>query len=398
METNNYKRRGGFVIGIYLAATLISYLYVLYNNYYNGDFIKRDVNISLGELSAILIFTCLPILYIYYLYCRYDRRECRSISYNFILIRNITWAVIFLQICLRFSGYGTMGSDSTAMTLNPLSILRAVAYKIPVFPFVVIYTLGSKYKRGVYLTLFLFCIFSIIQKSLGGIFTSALLLVYKYPEIIAYFKRHWVIGLLLILLLPSIVTIGYQLRDTLRSGSGMAETTAEDLVAGKLCGRLSSFSSNAYIYQNIISIATVADEVPSAFFYYDPLHFFGIRPTFKSTGSFIETEIKHGKDENYSTMGGIGGVLVISAVKGIPVLIANLLFIIIVPWLLFILVKKMKLKNAAGVALFLSIWFSVNGDSSDIANNIYYLLFIWFVLQFCRRKSYAKNNLFLSGR
>lgn len=377
------------VVAIYIFAAIVSFIYIIYYQYYNGDFIKKDVSISTIELTVISIFTVLPILYVYWLFTRFCRNDLKYSVYSLTIIRNISWIIILLHICLRITGYGTMGSDSVSMSTNPISIIKAVLFKIPVLPWIVIYVLGSNYRKGILITIVLFCIFSICHKSLGGIFTSALLLIYRYPNITHFFKRHILLTAILILLAPSIITASYKIRDTLRSGTGMAETTSVDFIAGKLCGRLCSLSNNAYIYQNFLSILAVNNEIPPAFYYYDPLHYFGIRPEFKSTGSFVEKEIKHGKDENYSTMAGIGGVMVISAVKGPMVFCINLLFVLLAPYLLFSLVHKMRLKNASGIALFLSIWFAVNGDSSDIANNIYFLIFIWCILQFCKKKREA---------
>ena len=388
----NYKP-GKTVVAIYLIATIVSYLYVVILGQYNGDFISRDVKISFVELSIILVVTCLPPLYIYQLYKKGLKIEDESvpINYNLSVIRNIAWVIIILQMLIRFSGYGTMGGDATPMdSSSPLSILRAVLFKVPVLPWVIIYVLGSSYKRGVYYTILLFCLFSIVQKSMGGIFTCGILLLYKYPGILTYFKRNVLLTLIILIFVPNIILLGYRFRDALRSGPGFNETTTVDLIGGKLCGRVSSFSNNAYIYENVLTIFALSNDVPQGFYYYDALHYLGFRPEFKSTGNFVQREITHGKNENYSIMAGIGGVLLISIAKGLPVFLANLAFLLGAPYLIFLLTRKMGLRNASGVALLLCIWFTVNGDSSEIANNIYYLLFIWVILKFCKVKRHEK--------
>ena len=388
----NYNN-GKPIVAIYLLATIVSYLYVVILGQYNGDFISRDVKISYLELTIILVVTCLPPLYIYYLYKKNLKYEEKSVPiiYNLGLIRNIAWIVILLQMLIRISGYGTMGADATPLdTSSPLSVIREIIFKVPVLPWVIIYVLGTSYKRGVYYTIFLFCIFSIVQKSMGGIFTCGLLLLYKYPGILSYFKRHILISGLIIFFIPNIILFGYRFRDALRSGPGFNETTTVDLIGGKLCGRVSSFSNNAYIYENIITLFTLSDEIPQGFYYYDTLHYLGFRPEFKSTGNFVQREITHGKNENYSIMAGIGGVLLISAAKGLTVFIANLALILGAPCIIFSMTRKMGLRNASGIALLLCIWFTVNGDSSEIANNIYYLLFIGVILNFCKIKRHEK--------
>ncbi|TFU92591.1 hypothetical protein E4T81_10650, partial [Barnesiella sp. WM24] len=268
--------------------------------------------------------------------------------------------------------------------------MRALIYKLPAYPFAVVYIMGSKYNKGIAITIILLCLYSIINKSLGGFFTTSMILIYKYPSIILFLKRHIIITGIILLLSPSIIGIAYDFRAQLRDGPEMAEKSGSDLLFGKVCGRISSFSNNAYIFQNLPSLYLYKDEVPAEFYIMDMLHFFGIRPEFKSTGNFVEMHVKHGKDDRYSSMAGIGGVLFISIIKSPWIVALNLFIILASTYLIFFLAKKIKLRNACGVALLLSVWFMSNGDSSEIAINIYSLLFAWIILKLIARKHVVK--------
>lgn len=391
MNSRLQCRQAKWVISFFVIACIISYIYVLINGDYNGDFIKKDVAISNLSLTLIFILTVLPFIYLYYIFRHFSKiNYCQNI-YNLNIMRYIAWTLLLLQIMLRFSGYGTMGSESTGISGSPISILRALAYKLPAYPFAVIYIMGSKYNRGIAITIGLLCLYSIINKSLGGFFTTSMILIYKYPSITLFLKKHFIITGIILLLCPPIVGIAYDFRSQLRDGPEIAEKSGSDLLFGKVCGRISSFSNNAYIFQNLPSLYVYKKEVPDEFYIMDMLHFFGIRPEFKSTGNFVEMQVKHGKDERYSSMAGIGGVLFISLIKSPWIAILNLSVILGSVYLLFLIATKIKLRNACGVALLLSVWFMANGDSSEIAINIYSLLFAWFILKLIAHKHVVKH-------
>ena len=42
-----------------------------------------------------------------------------------------------------------------------------------------------------------------------------------------------------------------------------------------MCGRVSSFSNNAYIFQKSLQIANDIEYIPSLFYLYDTLHYWG---------------------------------------------------------------------------------------------------------------------------
>jgi len=390
MSTWNQNVQVKWIIGIFIIAGILSFIYVIINGYYNGDFIKKDVTLSCFVLSCIFILTILPFVFLYFVYKRYTRKKTSFEKYNINIIRNVAWALLILQILLRFSGYGTMGSESMVMTSSPLLILRAFAYKLPAIPFAIIYIFGSKYKRGILITIGFLILLSIINKSLGGLFMAAIILIFKYPSIITFFRFHILITCIVLFSLPTIINSAYNLRNQLRDGPGMAENNFTDLFFGKVCGRISSFSNNAYIFQCLPALYIYKDEVPNTFYVMDMFHFFGIRPSeFKSTGNFVEMQVKHGKDDRYSSMAGIGGVLFISLLKSPEILMLNLFVILVSIYLIFWIAKRMRLKNAAEVAFLLSIWFTSNGDISEITTNIYSLIFIWIIIKLLATKNYA---------
>ena len=366
----------------YMLAIIGSCLYTIILGVYNGDFIQRDVLFPLPALLVIAVLTIIPYIGIYGLYKRYRSKETENVPDKFkvAIIRNITWLLLLVHIGLLFTGYGQMGT-SIEIDGGFFSYIRSAFFKLMVRPWVIAYLLISNSRKNLAVTVLLFSIHTILAHSLGGFFILLLILLFRQgKKVKSFVKRNFLFVLAILYSVPIVVSSAYNVRAQLRGQGGMSETSNMDIMVGKLCGRISSFSNSAYILQNSSQNVYDLELIPDFFYFYDTLHYWGYRPEFKSTGFYVEEQIKHSKLENSSTMPGVIGVLIMSYVKSPYIFLFNLFLMTFLLIIIFNLTKRIGFPNASGIAYILTIEFATSGDISALSNTIYTLLIIWFTL------------------
>lgn len=381
IDVDTVLSKGKRVLSIGVFATTASFLYVWMTGCYNGDFTGIYANPEPFMLIGIYIITLLPYIFIWIFFRKYTYKFL--INYQFHKnpvksLRNITWIMILISIFLSIIDYGRLGQGETSMSLsNPISVVQAILYKFTRFPWVTVFLLLTNNKKSVYITIVLCIVSSIIRLSLGGIMAIALLLLFKYDNIIKLIKRHIVITTLIVFLLPNIISGLYNLRTQLRHGVDMQEMTSSSLIFDKLCGRISSYSNNAITLQNIPYIIAIRDQYPDMYLFYDSFKFFGVHhDKFKSIGNVMQREIVGSSDENYSTMSGFGGLIAFSIVKSPLILILNIALVIFLLWLTFFVPYKLKLPCPYGVGLLCSIGFCMSCDTGELTVAIFGLFII----------------------
>ena len=315
----------------YMLAIIGSCLYTIILGVYNGDFIQRDVLFPLPALLVIAVLTIIPYIGIYGLYKRYRSKETENVPDKFkvAIIRNITWLLLLVHIGLLFTGYGQMGT-SIEIDGGFFSYIRSAFFKLMVRPWVIAYLLISNSRKNLAVTVLLFSIHTILAHSLGGFFILLLILLFRQGKKVKSFVKRNFLFVLAIL----------------------------------------------YLVQNVYDL----ELIPDFFYFYDTLHYWGYRPEFKSTGFYVEEQIKHSKLENSSTMPGVIGVLIMSYVKSPYIFLFNLFLMTFLLIIIFNLTKRIGFPNASGIAYILTIEFATSGDISALSNTIYTLLIIWFTL------------------
>lgn len=131
------------------------------------------------------------------------------------------------------------------------SYIRSAFFKLMVRPWVIAYLLISNSRKNLAVTVLLFSIHTILAHSLGGFFILLLILLFRQgKKVKSFVKRNFLFVLAILYLVPIVVSSAYNVRAQLRGQGGMSETSNMDIMVGKLCGRISSFSNSAYILQN----------------------------------------------------------------------------------------------------------------------------------------------------
>ena len=383
--------KGRCILGIWYFATISSFVFTLIGGMYNGDFSRDEVSLSALGLSFALLLTIIPYIVVWKLYRHYVIRYFNSQKHFTIpirILRNVTWVLIIVSILLFLSGYGRMGQGENAIDAsNPITILRSIIYKLTKFPWAYMCLLLVNKKRDVVITALLSSLRSVAAFSLGGLLWVALILVYKYYSKVAkYFKKYIIIWGIMSIMIPGIIAFLYNVRTQLRSGNDIEEMTGSELIFGKLCGRISSFSNNAIMLERVPLVLALADTYPTQFLFYDAVGFFGIHSSsFKSVGNVMQVEIVGSPNEDYQTMAGFGGVMVLSVAKSILVMCINLALIMALLYLVYYLPYRFKWPCCYGIALFSTIGFCISSDVSDLSVTVFGYIIIYYTLKFLKR-------------
>ena len=127
-----------------------------------------------------------------------------------------------------------------------------------------------KSKKNLAVTVLLFSIHTILAHSLGVFFILLLILLFRQgKKVKSFVKRNFLFVLAILYLVPIVVSSAYNVRAQLRGQGGMSETSNMDIMVGKLCGRISSFSNSAYILQNSSQNVYDLELIPDFFYFYD---------------------------------------------------------------------------------------------------------------------------------
>lgn len=393
--------RAKIVVSVGVMTSLISYLYTIITGEYNGDFSKMDCNLPPSVLLIVLLFTVIPYLYLFYEYRRSYKIARKHLSYNpytyskyntkTILI--LSWVTLLGLAYFYIIGYGVLGEGRAVMSSGILSILRSIIYKFLSYsPWVITYFICAQNKHLFAITALLFLIVNILHHSISGFYTLFLILLYKYGSISKLFKKYlFLIIISAVSILPLGISMIYGIRDQLRTGEKHEYENPTEIIYDRLIGRMSSFSNNAYILESAPLLLAANSGLPDYFLVYDALGIVGVRRSgFISTGVYIRTDLSGLTNEDYSTMAGFGGVIVLSITKSLSILMLNLLLIFIGIRTIFALTLKIGLSDAPGVALFCTIGFALSADVSELSSKILGLLCMWLIICFTAKRHHKK--------
>lgn len=389
-----YLKKGKSILLIGIGATICSYIYVLLTEEFNGDFSGELTKLTPILLFILLLITLLPYLFTLKLFKKYAFYPINTIGkINLKPLKNITWFFILCSILMKLSGYGVMGGGEVGVNFSdPISVIQMLIYKFSNFPWLYIYIFAEKKKKNIIITLCLQAIAVILSHSIGGLYILFLIVFFKFNFIYINIKKHWLAFCFFLIIFPTIVQFLYNFRTQLRHGRDLEETTSTDLIFNRLSGRISSYSNNGFILENVPLVVYIQNRYPNDFLFLDALNFFGIhRANYKSVGKIVESEIIGHYDSNYSVMAGFGGVLILSAVKSPVVLILNLALIALLMWLEFRIPYKLKFFNSTGISLIKCFMFCTSCDIRELSVSIigFFIIYI-FIKIFCIPKTKSK--------
>lgn len=390
----NHKPAIVNIRNFYFFCILISLFYCLIKEQYNGDFIKREVQIS----NWLLLFNCvlsfIPYIFVYKLYCIFYRKKSFktvTLPIKFIQVFSIIILILHLIISIIWGvGKATAGVYEAPFIIKPLIQITMR------FPYVLwggIALLSTNKKRFILFVLVLIVFISLARASMGGMFICLLILYAKYYiEMTSFIRKYKVIVLLLLILSPIVIGMFYDIRANLRGEEYEKETNVVELLAGRFFARLSSFTNSAYIIENAPTFILSTTIFDNYFFQRNMCQVFSGTLT---TGITPEMILCGNDEGNVSFMLGTQGILIYSLYKSLFCFIINLLSIMIMGILFFKIFSLFHFDNSLDFAFIMWIGPTMSGVSSEYSEVLVCSFIMFFVLS-CYN-SFKKYHLNING-
>lgn len=330
---------------LFVLFNILSFIYVLIYGQFNGDYIIFPCKLNIYKLVFVLFVASMPFYFVYKLYLYFSKYEPRKkLNIKTAHIKQVFILLVIWQIFVTiYWGVGKMGNEVYSAPLIATAII-VITNRIPV-SFLCNILLLSNYPKILRLSFLAVTLFvSILKNSLGNFFLLSLIYVLgDIAAVVKFIRKHFMIAIIAVLLFPTIVSSLYTIRDAKRNSMNIEEfqelqnVTWDELLFGKLVGRLSSFSNLAVIIQNPDYFRVAAPQLN--IFY--PIN----QALWVVLGNHFHPECYPEKimvgflgdpPDDVSFIAGLPGLLIISYYKSL----ATLIFVVIVYVILCILMFK----------------------------------------------------------
>jgi hypothetical protein len=375
---------------LFCAFSVASFLYCLLTGTYNGDFIFAEVTLSPMALIAVLALAILPFATAWALY-GWLRKLPPSFEVD-VPQRGFTWLLIavfgwYIFITLAF-GVGIALRETYTAPAGILFVIQ-VLNRLDPTTLGVLYILASPKKlRYEFLPVVLIIVLGLTRASIGGFLFLGIAFAYKYfDDIVRSRKKVLAAGAIVLLGIPAMATVLYEIRGSLREEVAQ-EIQFADLIFAQLVGRLSSYSDTAYIIQDAGELSAAAEQMP-AFYYQQQILGSLIHSVFLPDSSPEKILVTHRAGfevEFVGFMPGVPGNLYLSYLKSGYVFLMNLAtFVLLVAGVLFVSnhFARPALKDAG---LLLLLYPLTSGVSSELARALFSLVIVMGVFWLARRR------------
>jgi hypothetical protein len=371
------------VLIIFVAFSVISYLYTLFTGTYNGDFLLNKSLLSNAELFVNLIYTITPFFILFLIYKHYKNK----ISEYYIHVPKTTFG-IFLAFLILFElfvtivyGVGFLGRQTFRTPPGALKLLIQIFNRFNYQMGAYIYIIINNKRRSRYniFLILLVVTVSILRASLGVLAFMSFFIILEYKDTLARIFRQYIFLILIVILIaPQIVGRLYGLRDILRNVRTISSIiTPTDIIFGKLIGRLSSFSNSAYILESKRKMTAITDNF-SLFQY--PLEtldaFYNTQKEENESYQHIMLDSlgRYYSVAKFSIMTSTQGVMILGLYQSFLVFLINVMTLFLIINLAFKLVTMLrneKLKDL--IFIYFCSWI-VSGSALGCMNILAYLM------------------------
>jgi uncharacterized membrane protein YqjE len=267
IKNNSDYAAARLVLLLYIGFVVISYIWTLNTGRYNGDFSHQSPELPVVELTFSLVYAIIPFLFTFYVY-----RLSANLGVSVHISINVKALGIFLfllfvtQLFLTLVyGVGKMAlgghyRDRVSIGIRIVSlIVNRFDTRIGLALYLLNVKKGDKLK---YILILLLVILSFARSSLGYIAYLPFLIVVCYynGRLLRIIKKFFLPVIIVIVLAPRLVLYLYNIRSQLR-GMDMINDTMEQVVFGRLVGRISAFSSSSMVIQKRLEIISLADRI-----------------------------------------------------------------------------------------------------------------------------------------
>jgi hypothetical protein len=243
---------------IFIGFSVISYIWVVTHNGYNGDFMYRTPELSADELRLSLFYAVLPFFAAFVIYRFTVQHEVRrKVSIPTAAFGLFLVFLFIMQIFMALTfGVGQSGKGNYSHNV-PLGIrlINLFLNRFNANTGMSLYIINSRKKDKIkYILIILSIILGISRFRMGGLVQLGFLfIICRYKGKIFHIIKKWLLPVIVIVFLfPVVVSLLYSFRSQLRGGKdngAIYSEAAGDIVFGVLTGRLSSYSNTSLIME-----------------------------------------------------------------------------------------------------------------------------------------------------
>jgi hypothetical protein len=385
-RTENYKAIR-FIFFINIFYVIISYIYALATQEYNGDFLNVPVRLNITILSIIFVFCLIPywIQWRIYKYFKNKKNTLKKVYINTKLIEPFVFLLLLAHIFVIVGfGVNRVGAPPyQAPDFIKLFIQILLRFDVVLWGSFLILLLPKNKLKTSLLVAFLMTLIGILKGSFGIINTIALLFIIKYYSIIiAFIKKKIPLVIIAAFIFPTLVEFAYTQRDLIRNIQYEEEKLEPGrLITGKLVGRLSSFSNAAFLIDNAPKYILMAQGFDN--YFYQKGMLISIDAATYGKGNYSpEKYLKPNTPDGISFMLGTTGILIFSLYKSSYTLIINIISIIIISLLIFEILRRVKFDYNIELSYILLLYPTLSGVSSEYSFILLTLIVFFITLIF----------------
>ena len=385
-RTENYKAIR-FIFFINIFYVIISYIYALATQEYNGDFLNVPVRLNITILSIIFVFCLIPywIQWRIYKYFKNKKNTLKKVYINTKLIEPFVFLLLLAHIFVIVGfGVNRVGAPPyQAPDFIKLFIQILLRFDVVLWGSFLILLLPKNKLKTSLLVAFLMTLIGILKGSFGIINTIALLFIIKYYSIIiAFIKKKIPLVIIAAFIFPTLVEFAYTQRNLIRNIQYEEEKLEPGrLITGKLVGRLSSFSNAAFLIDNAPKYILMAQGFDN--YFYQKGMLISIDAATYGKGNYSpEKYLKPNTPDGISFMLGTTGILIFSLYKSSYTLIINIISIIIISLLIFEILRRVKFDYNIELSYILLLYPTLSGVSSEYSFILLTLIVFFITLIF----------------
>lgn len=315
----------------------ISMVHILFTGSLNGDFTAFE-DINKFVLFMAFVASICPFYFLYLYLKQKEIKEYSSlgeIKYFDTLVIALLFINIFLALKYKVGRLASHDIYQVPFFVKPFIVIvnRIDAYIIS--GYLIVSNLFPKKNIVVVIALLM-----ILSLSRASVFVFLfLILIYSLSGKLRFSIKKLVIFIIIFLLTFQYVPMLFDYRESLRNGdeAKMIEifdtTELVKFVIAKLMGRVSSLSAVAYFFEHYHQIVATKKNVGDFDFiieFFRPFYGGIIRDELKSYTYFFTNIYDPNAGSDYGVMYALPGVLLLSYIKGLHVLLINIVFIIII--------------------------------------------------------------------
>ncbi|MDH0863267.1 oligosaccharide repeat unit polymerase [Mitsuaria sp. GD03876] len=367
------------VIGLFIVFNVVSLIYSLVTDEYNGDFYGVPVRMSTLALFGMFVLTTLPFLVLARLGRRFDRtRPLLAVSTAMGFLKVFVPLTLALQAFVTWRyGVGIIGGDPYEVG-GPMKILVLLLNRFQ--PFYLGALLIVMLPRGSWklewTTILLMVVVGLLRAGIGVFLYLVIIFVLKYfNDVVAFVRRRKLATLAVLLAAPFLIATLYQWRNTLRETEFSEEKTIAAIAAGLFTGRMSSLTNTAVIYENSAHFSVASKELVPSYYYLQTLSTFlgaGFNPP--QTPQLMLINMNGEGIENFSYMTGSVGELMIANHVSWLVAAANLAAALLVTASTLWLARQFDSPKVVRLAVGLLAYPIMSGVPSEMSGVLYFFV------------------------